>query len=117
MTRKYSKGASKKVEQAMHELKEGTLKSGRSGKTVKSRTQAIAIGLSEARPGPAKRYPRRRASDARACPRFGCRLSFKVKETRDELPSLRANSDNNRCDGCSGGAGSVSANELFLGTT
>ena len=49
MTRKYSKGASKKVEQAMHELKEGTLKSGRSGKTVKSRTQAIAIGLSEAR--------------------------------------------------------------------
>ena len=49
MARKYSKGASKKVEKAMHERKEGTLKSGRSGKKVKSRKQAIAIGLSEAR--------------------------------------------------------------------
>jgi len=46
---KYSKGAQDKVERAMHERKEGTLKSGRSGKTVKSRKQAIAIGLSEAR--------------------------------------------------------------------
>ena len=49
MARKYSTGASKKVEKAMHERKSGTLKSGRSGKTVKSRKQAIAIGLSEAR--------------------------------------------------------------------
>jgi len=49
MARKYSKGASKKVERAMHERKEGTLKSGRSGKKVKSKKQAIAIGLSEAR--------------------------------------------------------------------
>jgi hypothetical protein len=49
MPRKYSKGASKKVEKAMHERKRGTLKSGRSGKKVKSRKQAIAIGLSEAR--------------------------------------------------------------------
>ena len=49
MARKYSKAASKKVEKAMHERKEGTLKSGRSGKTVKSKKQAIAIGLSEAR--------------------------------------------------------------------
>jgi len=49
MARKYSKGASKKVEKAMHERKKGTLKSGRSGKKVKSRKQAIAIGLSEAR--------------------------------------------------------------------
>lgn len=46
---KYSKGAGEKVEKAMHEKKEGTLKSGRSGKKVKSRKQAIAIGLSEAR--------------------------------------------------------------------
>ncbi|AEV99458.1 hypothetical protein A4D02_26830 [Niastella koreensis] len=46
---KYSKGAGKKVEKAMHEKKEGTLKSGRSGRKVKSRKQAIAIGLSEAR--------------------------------------------------------------------
>jgi len=46
---KYSKGAQKKVEKAMHEYKRGRLKSGRSGKKVKSRKQAIAIGLSEAR--------------------------------------------------------------------
>jgi len=49
MARRYSKGASKKVEGAMRKRKRGTLKSGRSGKTVKSRKQAIAIGLSEAR--------------------------------------------------------------------
>ncbi len=49
MARKYSKGAAKKVARAMHKRKKGTLKSGRSGKTVQSRKQAIAIGLSEAR--------------------------------------------------------------------
>jgi uncharacterized protein YecE (DUF72 family) len=49
MARKYSEGASKKVERAMHEMKRGKLKSGGSGKKVKSRKQAIAIGLSEAR--------------------------------------------------------------------
>ena len=46
---KYGKKAAEKVEQAMHERKRGTLKSGRSGKKVTSRKQAIAIGLSEAR--------------------------------------------------------------------
>jgi hypothetical protein len=45
---KYGKKASEKVEKAMHERKEGTLKSG-SGKKVTSKKQAIAIGLSEAR--------------------------------------------------------------------
>ncbi|HEY0220451.1 MAG TPA: DUF6496 domain-containing protein [Afipia sp.] len=49
MARKYSKGSAKKVERAMKKRKAGTLKSGRSGKKVKSRKQAIAIGLSEAR--------------------------------------------------------------------
>jgi len=48
MARKYSKAASRKVEKVMHERKQGTLKSG-SGRKVKSRKQAIAIGLSEAR--------------------------------------------------------------------
>jgi hypothetical protein len=48
MARKTSKGASKNVERAMHERKKGTLKSG-SGKKVKSKKQAIAIGLSQAR--------------------------------------------------------------------
>ena len=46
---RYGKKAAEKVEKAMHERKRGTLKSGRSGKTVRSRKQAIAIGLSEAR--------------------------------------------------------------------
>ena len=51
MARKYSKSASKSVKTAMERRKKGTLKSGKSGKggTVKSRKQAIAIGLSEAR--------------------------------------------------------------------
>jgi hypothetical protein len=46
---KYGQKSKDKVEKAMHEEKRGQLKSGRSGKTVKSRKQAIAIGLSEAR--------------------------------------------------------------------
>jgi hypothetical protein len=46
---KYGKTAQKKVKRAMHERKEGKLKSGRSGKKVTSKKQAIAIGLSEAR--------------------------------------------------------------------
>jgi hypothetical protein len=46
---KYGKTAQKKVKKAMHERKEGTLKSGKSGKKVTSKKQAIAIGLSEAR--------------------------------------------------------------------
>jgi hypothetical protein len=49
MARRYSPAASKDVKRAMSKRKRGTLKSGNSGKTVKSRKQAIAIGLSEAR--------------------------------------------------------------------
>ena len=51
---KYGKKAQSKVKRAMHERKHGTLKSGRSGKKVTSRKQAIAIGLSEAREKGAK---------------------------------------------------------------
>lgn len=51
---KYGRKASEKVERAMHERKRGTLKSGRSGRRVTSRKQAIAIGLSEARDAGAK---------------------------------------------------------------
>jgi hypothetical protein len=54
MARKYGKKASKKVEKVMRERKRGTLRSGRSGKKVTSRKQAIAIGLSEARRAGAK---------------------------------------------------------------
>ena len=51
---RYSRGAGKAVKSAMHRRKTGTLKSGRSGKRVTSRKQAIAIGLSEARKKGAK---------------------------------------------------------------
>jgi hypothetical protein len=61
MARRYSKKASRKVQRAMHERKRGTLRSGRSGRKVKSRKQAIAIGLSEARRSGAK-VPKRRSS-------------------------------------------------------
>lgn len=62
--RKYGKAASRKVEKAMHERKHGTLKSGRSGRKVKSRKQAIAIGLSEARSEGAK-VPKKRKGGAK----------------------------------------------------
>jgi hypothetical protein len=60
MARRYSPAASKDVKRAMHKRKRGTLKSGSSGKTVKSRKQAIAIGLSEARKK-GKKVPKRKA--------------------------------------------------------
>jgi hypothetical protein len=59
--RRYGKAAGRKVKRAMHERKHGTLRSGRSRKRVKSRKQAIAIGLSEARRAGAK-VPRRKKS-------------------------------------------------------
>jgi|SRR6478735_4846234 len=76
---KYGKKSQSKVKRAMHELKEGKLRSGRSGKKVTSRKQAIAIGLSEARAAggkvpkkasakggrPAKKTTRRPAKKAR----------------------------------------------------
>jgi hypothetical protein len=63
-SRKYSKSASRKVAKVMHERKRGTLRSGRSGKKVTSRKQAIAIGLSEARRAGA-RVPKQRTSRSR----------------------------------------------------
>jgi hypothetical protein len=61
---KYGRKASEKVERAMHERKRGTLRSGRSGRKVTSRKQAIAIGLSEARDAGAK-VPRKRKTGTR----------------------------------------------------
>jgi hypothetical protein len=63
MARKYSKKASAKVGRAMKKRKAGTLKSGRSGKKVKSRKQAIAIGLSEARAAGSK-VPKKKTAKA-----------------------------------------------------
>ncbi|MEA2897376.1 MAG: hypothetical protein QOJ84_2991 [Bradyrhizobium sp.] len=65
MARKYSKGAAAKVKRAMKKRKAGTLKSGRSGKTVKSRKQAIAIGLSEAR-AEGKKVPKKKTGKKKA---------------------------------------------------
>jgi len=66
---KYSKKAGDKVEKAMHEKKSGKLKSGRSGKTVKSRKQAIAIGLSEARKEGAKVPKKKSAAKKKSAPK------------------------------------------------
>jgi len=71
---KYSKGAQKKVKRAMHEKKRGKLKSGRSGKTVKSRKQAIAIGLSEARKSGAK-VPKKKSASKKSASKKGGRKS------------------------------------------
>jgi hypothetical protein len=60
---KYSKKSQNKVKRAMHERKHGTLRSGRSGKKVTSRKQAIAIGLSEARREGAK-VPKKKGSSS-----------------------------------------------------
>ena len=62
---KYGKKAGQKVERAMRERNAGTLKSGRSGKRVTSRKQAIAIGLSEARRAGGKVPPKPRAGKSR----------------------------------------------------
>jgi hypothetical protein len=58
---KYSKKAGTEVKKAMHERKKGTLKSGRSGKKVTSKKQAVAIGLSKARKAGAK-VPRKKST-------------------------------------------------------
>jgi hypothetical protein len=65
MARKYSKKAAANVGRAMKKRKAGTLKSGRSGRTVKSRKQAIAIGLSEARAAGAKVPKKKSAKKAK----------------------------------------------------
>ena len=64
MARRYSRSAGKDVKSAMHRRKKGTLKSGRGGK-VKSRKQAIAIGLSEARKK-GKKVPAKRKSRSKS---------------------------------------------------
>ncbi len=65
MARKYSKAAGRKVERTMAEMKAGKLRSGRSGKKVTNRKQAIAIGLSEARAA-GKKVPRKAAAKKKA---------------------------------------------------
>ena len=75
---KYGKKASKKVERAMRERKKGTLKSGRSGKKVTSKKQAIAIGLSEARKEGAK-VPRKKSSKKKSSKKRSSKKSSSKK--------------------------------------
>jgi hypothetical protein len=75
---RYGKKAGKKVEKVMKERKRGTLKSGRSGKKVKSRKQAIAIGLSEARKAGAK-VPKKKGASKK---KRSAKRSSKKKSSR-----------------------------------
>lgn len=81
MATKYSKKAQDKVEKAMHERKHGTLKSGRSGKKVTSREQAIAIGLSEAREAGAKvpRKSSKKSASKKSAPKKAVKKSSSKK--------------------------------------
>ena len=77
-SKRYGAKSSEKVERAMHEMKRGQLKSGRSGKKVTSRKQAIAIGLSEARAAGGK------------VPRAGGRRTAARRSTRSSSSSSRS---------------------------
>ncbi len=76
---KYGEKATDKVEKAMHERKHGTLKSGASGKKVKSRKQAIAIGLSEAREAGAKVPSKKSAAKKSAAKKAASKKSASKK--------------------------------------
>ena len=81
MAAKYGKKAQDKVEKAMHERKHGTLKSGSSGKKVKSRKQAIAIGLSEARREGGK-VPSKKSSKKSSSKKSSSKKSSSKKSTK-----------------------------------
>ena len=81
MAAKYGKKASEKVEENIHEMKRGKLKSGRSGKKVTSRKQAIAIGLSEARREGGK-VPAKRSSKKSSSKKSPSKKSSSKKTTR-----------------------------------
>ena len=91
---KYGKKAQSKVKRAMHERKRGTLKSGRSGKTVKSKEQAIAIGLSEARKAggkvPAKKSSRKKSAAKKSSSRK--KSSSTRKSTARKSPARKSSS-------------------------
>jgi len=85
---KYGKKAGQKVKRAMHERKRGKLKSGRSGKTVKSRKQAIAIGLSEARKEGGK-VPAKKSSKKKSGRKSSSRKSSGRKSSRKKLSTKK----------------------------
>ncbi|MGH8664584.1 MAG: DUF6496 domain-containing protein [Burkholderiales bacterium] len=89
---KYGKRASKKVARVMRERKRGTLKSGRSGKTVKSRKQAIAIGLSEARRAGAKVPAKKGASKKSSAKKSSAKKSSAKKSSSKKSSSKKSSS-------------------------
>ena len=89
---KYGKKAQDKVEKAMHERKHGTLKSGSSGKKVKSRKQAIAIGLSEARREGGKVPSRKKSSKKSSSKKSSSKKSSSKKRSSSKKSSSRKRS-------------------------
>jgi hypothetical protein len=86
---RYAKKAGDKVEKAMHEMHEGKLKSGRSGKKVTSRKQAIAIGLSEAREEGAK-VPKKAAAKKKAPKKAAAKKTTKKAAAKKAAPKKKA---------------------------
>ena len=78
---RYGKKAGKKVERAVHERKRGTLRSGRSGRKVKSRKQAIAIGLSKARKK-GKKVPKKKTSSRKSSKKKSSKKSSKKRSSK-----------------------------------
>lgn len=91
MARKYSEGASKKVERAMKERNEGKLKSGRSGKKVTSHKQAIAIGLSEAR-AEGKKVPKKKKAAKKSVTKTAKKTVKKAAKKKSAKKSKRKSS-------------------------
>ena len=85
---KYSKKAQDKVEEVMHEKKRGTLKSGRIGKKVTSRKQAIAIGLSEARKAGAK-VPKKKGAKKKAAKKTATKKTARKKTATKRAPARK----------------------------
>ena len=97
---RYGKKAQSKVKKAMHERKAGTLKSGRSGKKVKSRKQAIAIGLSEARKAggkvPKKSSSSKKKSSSKRKPAAKKKASSKRKSPAKRKSSTKGKSSSSK---------------------
>jgi len=86
---KYGKKSQQKVKKVMDEMKEGKLKSGRSGKKVTNRKQAIAIGLSEARKEGDK-VPKKKGAKKTASPKSSGKKSASKKSSKKAAPKKKA---------------------------
>src|SRR5438105_7538161 len=96
MASKYGKKSQEKVEKAMHERKHGTLKSGGSGKKVKSRKQAIAIGLSEARREGGKVPSKKKSSKKSSSKKSSSKKSSSKKRSSSKKSSSRKRSSSKK---------------------